>query len=198
MDTRSDVRPKPASETSGARPDMPGAADMPDMTEIRGAGSATVTQQTTGQQAAGRQTTGYQDQEVSELVDQAKRTASETASGAGHMVRQRVDEQYHRLGEGLDGVVKNMHEVADGLNQRGSQGTGNLVNSATRQIERVNGYVQSNSAEDVLSDANRYAKQHPWTVLAGAAVAGLLVSRFLKASMTGMSTDRQMGRRPGA
>jgi ElaB/YqjD/DUF883 family membrane-anchored ribosome-binding protein len=141
--------------------------------------------------------TGQQNQQkgdVSELVDQAKRTATETASGAGNMVRQRIDDQYHRLGQRLDDMVKNMNQAADSLDKGGSPGAGNLIHGATRQMERVTGYVERTSAEDIISDASQYAKQHPWTVIAGGVVAGLIASRFLKAAMPSSGGGSPIGR----
>lgn len=121
--------------------------------------------------------------EVYELADQAKQAATETASGAGDMVRQRLDDQYHRLGGRLDEMVRNLNQAADTLDEQGSASAGNLIHGATRQMERVGSYVRTTSADDVLSDADRYAKQHPVTVIAGGVIVGLVASRFLKAAM---------------
>jgi ElaB/YqjD/DUF883 family membrane-anchored ribosome-binding protein len=142
-------------------------------------------------------TTGQQDKtEVSELVDHAKQTATETASSAGNMIRQRVDDQYHRLGQRLDDMIKSMNQAADSLDDSGSPGAGNLVHSATRQMERVSGYVQRTGAEDVLSDANQYARQHPWTVIVGGLAIGLAASRFLKPPADGGSSGGEPGDYP--
>jgi hypothetical protein len=176
MDAQSGVRPKTGSGASAS-----GAA---------GGGSGTASE--------ARTTGARQKDDVSELVDQAKRTATETASSAGDMVRQRADDQYHRLGQRLDDIVKNLNQVADGLDKGGSPGTSNIVHGATRQVERVSGYVQGTSAEDVLSDANRYAKQHPWTVIIGGVIVGLAASRFVKAAMPSMGGESEGGSPTGS
>lgn len=126
--------------------------------------------------------TGGEKSTTSEVVDQAKTTASKTASNVKGMLRDRLDTGYHKAGERLNSTVGDMRKVADSLDQQGQPGASKLVNSATKQAERLTSYMESKSAEELLDDASTYARKHMWAVVAGGAVLGLIAARFLKAS----------------
>jgi hypothetical protein len=49
-------------------------------------------------------------------------------------------------------------------------------------VERFGGYLERASGEELLRDAEDFARRRPWMVAGIGLVAGLAASRFLKAS----------------
>lgn len=129
--------------------------------------------------------------EVGELMEQAKETATKTADEVGGMIQKQLDTGVHMAGERLSGAVKNLTEVADTLEERGNTGASKLVHSATDRAERMTHYLENADSERMLSDANRYAREHMWVVVAGGALLGVVASRFLKASLSTPATHSQ-------
>lgn len=57
-----------------------------------------------------------------------------------------------------------------------------LTSGAADRLERVGGYLERSRGDEMLQDVERFARERPWLVAGAAAAAGLVASRFLKAS----------------
>ena len=57
-----------------------------------------------------------------------------------------------------------------------------LTDMAAEQVERLGGYLERASGDELLRDAEDFARRRPWMVAGIGLVAGLAASRFLKAS----------------
>jgi hypothetical protein len=125
--------------------------------------------------------------EVEDLMKEAKEKVTETVSSlqVKPMVRHRLDNGMHKAGEKLGAAVHNLNEVAEQLDEHGNSATGNMLRSATEPVQRITDYLEGTSSEQFISDANRYAKEHMWTVIAAGALLGIVASRFVKASLAG-------------
>lgn len=128
--------------------------------------------------------TGQEQTEVGELMDEAKQTAAETAHDVGGMLQEQMDAGVHMAGERLREAVRSLNEVADTLEQRGNKGASDVVHSAADRAEGVTNYLESASTKEMLQEANRFAREHMWSVVVGGAVLGIIASRFLKASLS--------------
>jgi len=56
------------------------------------------------------------------------------------------------------------------------------VDQAAGQIERFAGYLENRSVDELMYDAERFARRQPAMFLGGAFVLGVLAARFLKSS----------------
>ena len=63
-----------------------------------------------------------------------------------------------------------------------SQQVAHLTDSRPNSVERFGGYLERASGEELLRDAEDFARRRPWMVAGIGLVAGLAASRFLKAS----------------
>lgn len=122
--------------------------------------------------------------EVAELMDKAKQTATKTAQNVGETLQDKMDSGVHLAGQRLEGAVKNLHEVADTLEERGNQSAADLIERAAEPAERVTKYLETTNTQALLADGERYAREHTWTVVIGGALLGVVASRFLKASLS--------------
>lgn len=64
-------------------------------------------------------------------------------------------------------------------------GVSRIASGAADRIERLGGYLEGASGDDMLRDAERVARRRPWLVAGAAALVGLAASRVLKASSEG-------------
>ena len=57
-----------------------------------------------------------------------------------------------------------------------------VTDAAADRVERLGGYLERTSGDELLRDAEDFARRRPWMVAGFGLVAGLAASRFLKAS----------------
>ena len=144
------------------------------------------------------------------LVDQAKSELGDVASDVQDKAVELKDQGRGKLGETLDRrtteVGGQARQAAQVLRQSSTQltsgGEGNteqvahLTDMAAEQFERFGGYLERASGEELLRDAEDFARRRPWMVAGIGLVAGLAASRFLKASSErryGSATPSQLG-----
>jgi predicted component of type VI protein secretion system len=88
----------------------------------------------------------------------------------------------------IESVAVALHEKAQQIQQQRGPGSRSMVEQAAQQIDRVASYLKDAEPEDLLREVDRFARREPVLFLGGAFVAGLLVSRFIKA--TGHTYER--------
>jgi len=111
--------------------------------------------------------------------------ATETAGEFGGVLQEQVDKGYHKAAEMLSGALTDLDEVAKVLDERGRHQASSLMHSATGRAERVSEYLENTKTQELVSDANEYARKHIWTVVAAGVAIGLLTSRFIRAAAGG-------------
>jgi len=140
--------------------------------------------------------TTTQDTGTEGIVDQAKSELGDVASNVQDKAVELKEQGRGKLGETLDrrsseagGQVRQAAQV---LRQSGSQlltqaeGNGQQVAHFTEvaadRVEQFGGYLERASGDQLLRDAEDFARRRPWMVAGFGLVAGLAASRFLKAS----------------
>ena len=130
------------------------------------------------------------------LVDQAKSELGDVASDVQDKAVELKDQGRGKLGETLDrrtsevgGQARQAAEVLRQSSTRLASGgeanteqVAHLTDMAAEQVERFGGYLERVSGEELLRDAEDFARRRPWMVAGIGLVAGLAASRFLKAS----------------
>jgi ElaB/YqjD/DUF883 family membrane-anchored ribosome-binding protein len=128
------------------------------------------------------------------LVDQATAQVQEAASTAQEKAVELKDQGRSKLGETLDQRTsqagEQVRKMAQALRQSGEQmrdqGEGGHVvgvaEGAADRFERLGGYLEQTSGDELLRDVEEFARRRPWMVAGMGLVAGIAASRFLKAS----------------
>ena len=128
------------------------------------------------------------------LVDQATAQVQEAASTAQEKAVELKDQGRSKLGETLDQRTsqagEQVRKMAQALRQSGEhmrdQGEGGQVvgvaEGAADRFERLGGYLDQTSGDELLHDVEEFARRRPWMVAGMGLVAGIAASRFLKAS----------------
>jgi ElaB/YqjD/DUF883 family membrane-anchored ribosome-binding protein len=128
------------------------------------------------------------------LVDQTTSQVQEAASAAQDKAVELKEQGKGKLGDTLDQRTNQAGEqarkMAQALRQSGeqlrSQGEGEqaagVAEGAADRFERLGGYLEKTSGDELLRDVEEFARRRPWMIAGIGLLAGLAASRFLKAS----------------
>ena len=108
------------------------------------------------------------------IKDQAAEALRSTANDFAEAGKAQGAEHIDRLGRAV-------HGAADELGREIPQAA-SYVHSAADGIESAAAQLRDRSVEDLISAFNRFARQQPVAAFAGAALAGFVLSRFIKSS----------------
>jgi ElaB/YqjD/DUF883 family membrane-anchored ribosome-binding protein len=135
---------------------------------------------------AGRE--GLAEQAKSQLGDVAA-TAQDKAGELGQQGKSKlastIDERTNQVGSQAKQLAKALRSSGSQLQMQGDSDTrqvAGLTNAAAERVDRLGGYLQGRSGDDLVRDAEEFARRRPWIVGAIGLAAGLAASRFLKAS----------------
>ena len=131
-------------------------------------------------------TTGQVKDTVQEGMQQAKDRAVETTQQvrgqAGERLREQVDQRSTQVGEQATSLADSIRRTGEQLRTEGKNGPARIADQAAERAERLGGYLSQSSADDILRDAENFARRQPWVVALGGAAIGLVAARLLKAS----------------
>jgi len=129
------------------------------------------------------------------IVDQAKTELGDVASTVQDKAVELKQQGRSKLGETLDQRTTDAggqaRQAAQVLRQSSSQLTqtsgsspqvAHLTQMAADRVEQLGGYLERTNGDQLLRDAEDFARRRPWMVAGFGLVAGLAASRFLKAS----------------
>ena len=128
------------------------------------------------------------------LVGQVASQVEDAAANAQEKAVELKEQGRNKLGETLDERTTQAggqaRQIAQALRRSGEQlreqGDGQQVadvaEGAAERIERLGGYLEQTSGDEILRDVEDFARRRPWMVAGIGLVAGLAASRFLKAS----------------
>ena len=114
--------------------------------------------------------------------DKVRETAQEAKAKAGDSVRQQVDTRSTQAGQQARSIADAIRQSSEQLRSQQKGGAAKVLEGSAERTERLGTYLEQSSADEILRDVENFARRQPWLVAAGAFVAGLAASRFLKAS----------------
>ena len=119
---------------------------------------------------------------AADMQEKARETAQEARVKAGDRVRQEVDTRSTQAGQQTRSVAEAMRRSGEQLRSEQKETPAKLLEGSADRAERLGGYLERSSGDDILRDVEDFARRQPWLVAAGAFAFGLAASRFLKAS----------------
>ena len=149
---------------------------MTEITQERGAPTGGEEQSATEQAKQKLQESG------GEVRQQVGQKTQELREQAGQGVRQQLDGRSTQAGEQVSATADAFRRVGQQLRQEGNTTPAQYAERAAEPIERVGRYLTEADGERLLRDAEQFARRRPWVAVAGGAVVGFLVARFIKAS----------------
>ncbi len=119
---------------------------------------------------------------ASNAADQAKDAVSNVADQAQSQVQSQIAAQKEKAGNALDSVAQALRQTGDQLRSNDQGMLGDYANKAAHQVNELADYVQSHDLNDLMYEAERFARRQPALFLGGAFALGVLASRFFKSS----------------
>ncbi|MEH0932032.1 hypothetical protein [Micromonospora sp. CPCC 205558] len=151
-----------------------------------------------GQQAAqaGGQVAHTAAEQGGQVAAEARRQAQQLTGEATGQLREQAQSQQRRAAEGLRDLGQNLSSMAE---RDGDSGlAGQVVRKAADAAQQAAGWLDEREPGEVFDEVRTYARHHPATFLAGAAVAGLLVGRLTRGLTAPASGNGQGASAPGA
>lgn len=145
---------------------------------------------TTGAQGSTGQTKEEIRQKAEEVKEQAQQKSAEAMEQARESTRAMLDQQKGRAAQGLGSVASALRQTGENLGEGEQDAIGQYARQAADKIDAIANQLQDRSVDEILYEAERFARREPEIFLGGAVVLGLLAARFLKASGARRSSMR--------
>jgi hypothetical protein len=117
-----------------------------------------------------------------EDTGQVQQKAREAAGQAKGRLREQVDQRSTEAGQQITTVATDVRSVADELRSQGKDTPARYAEQAAEKVQSAGRWLENADGDQILRDAEDFARRNPWAVAAGGLVLGLAASRFLKAS----------------
>ena len=118
-------------------------------------------------------------------MDQRTTSSTQPSSIVGS-VKQRataqIDSQKGRATEGLAALAQAARQTTQQLRSDQHDTVAQYIDRAAEQLERISHAIQQKDANELLRDAQAFARRQPALFIGWSFVAGMLVARFLKSS----------------
>ena len=132
-----------------------------------------------------------------QVADQMRQSASDVTEQAKQTATSQLATRKDQAAQGLSAVSSSMRQMGDTLHQNEqASGYAQYIHQAADQVDRFSGYLRNREPQQIMSDAENWARRNPALVLGGAFALGLLASRFLKSGMRGRSEQNSSPNRP--
>ena len=130
-----------------------------------------------------RRTTG-EDAALESRTESTEATA--TPGGIVAQVKERataqLSTQKDRATDGLGSIAQAVRQTTDKLREDQQDIVAQYVEKAADQIERLSNSLREKDVNELLQDAQRFARRQPALFIGGSFAVGLLAARFLKSS----------------
>jgi ElaB/YqjD/DUF883 family membrane-anchored ribosome-binding protein len=139
---------------------------------------------------------GLADQVAAQTEDvaaKAQEKAMELKEQGRNKLRETVDERSSQAGGQARQFAQVLRRSGEQLREQGDgRQVAGMTEGAAERIERLGGYLEQTSGDELLRDAEDFARRRPWMVAGIGLAVGLMASRFLKAS-----SERRYDSAPG-
>jgi hypothetical protein len=113
---------------------------------------------------------------------QAQEKAQQAAGQAQAKVREQVNQRSSQLADQAHQHASDLRSVSAALRDHGKHRPAQAVDRLAGYAEQAGTYLGDTDADSLLSDAEDFGRSQPGAVAAAGLAAGLMASRFLKAS----------------
>jgi ElaB/YqjD/DUF883 family membrane-anchored ribosome-binding protein len=127
--------------------------------------------------------------QAQQVAQQAQQTAGQVATQAKQQTTSALNSQKDKAADSLESVAQALRQTSQQLQQQ-QGGISQLVNKAADRVEQVSQYLRNRDVNDLVYDAEGYARSNPGVFLGGALALGFLTARFLKSSPPSSGNSR--------
>jgi len=135
-----------------------------------------------GDAGSGNLVTEQVKQGTQQAVQQTQQAAGQMTESAKQGAVSYADSQKQSATQGLHSVADALRETGSTLHDKNQAPLGNYANTAADKVEGFAGYLEQTPIQDLIRDAEDFARQHSTAFLGGAVALGFAAARFIKAS----------------
>jgi len=121
-------------------------------------------------------------QKASEATEQLKNKGSEALNQVRDQAHEIASQQRDHLLDRLDRCSAASRKAAEQLRTDNDSTMADYVETIAEQIDRGKEYLRERQFSQMIEDAENYARRRPEVFFTGMFVAGLILTRFMKAS----------------
>lgn len=128
---------------------------------------------------------GVRERAESTMQDAASATqekAMELRSRGSDQLRQQLDTRTTDAGREARSVAQALRQSGENLRGEGKSQAASVTTGAADRVEQLAQYLERVDGDQLLKDAEQFARRRPWLIAGMSMVAGLLASRMMKAS----------------
>lgn len=127
-----------------------------------------------------------------QLGEQVQRQAKEMSADIQSEGQRLASEQKEVATSSLLDLASAIRNAADELERRQQTQVANMARTLAGGLEDFSRSIRQRNFQDMMSDVQRFARDHPAVFFGGALLAGLAVARFTKSTSPRMEQPRQM------
>ena len=108
--------------------------------------------------------------------------AVELREKSASQLREQLDTRTTEVGGQARSVAQAVRKSGEELRGQGKTQAAGVTDTVAERVERLGDYLERVSGDELLRDAERFARQRPWLLAGIGMFAGLVASRVMKAS----------------
>jgi hypothetical protein len=121
-------------------------------------------------------------QKASEVADEAKKQASVLTEQAKTEAKSSLQSQKEMAAQELHGVAQALRQTSNNLREQDQTMFAQYSNQVANRVERASTYLEEHDLDELMHEAEDFARRQPELFIGGAFTLGLLAARFLKSS----------------
>lgn len=121
-------------------------------------------------------------QSAQQLSESAQRQAKEITSDIQAQAASLLSEQKETVKSGMMDLVSAIRRAADDLEGHQQPQVASIARGLAGGIEDFSQSISRRNFQEMVSDVERFAREHPTAFVGGAVLAGLAIARFAKSS----------------
>jgi len=132
-------------------------------------------------------------QSAQNLGESAQRQAREISSDLQAEAQKVLSEQKEMAKSGMMDLVSAIRRAADDLEGHEQSQIAGMARSLAGGLEDFSQSISRRNFQDMVSEVERFAREHPTAFFGGAVLAGLAITRFAKSSSRHRHAPRHSG-----
>lgn len=129
-------------------------------------------------------------QKASEVADEAKKQASVLTDQAKTKAKSSLHSQKEMAAQELHGVARALRQTGGNLREQDQTMFAQYSNQMADRVDRASTYLEEHDLEDLVYEAEDFARRRPELFIGGAFTLGLLAARFLKSTAPSREDSR--------
>ncbi|MCL4768705.1 MAG: hypothetical protein KJZ80_21015 [Hyphomicrobiaceae bacterium] len=136
-------------------------------------------------------------EQAQQLGEGAQRQARQMSSDLQDQAQKVVSEQKEMAASGIMDIVSAIRSAADDLETHQQGQVASMARGLAGGLEDFSQSIGRRNFQDMVSDVERFARDHPTAFFGGALLAGLAMARFAKSSSRHQTAARSAAQRAG-